>query len=218
MAYRDLAKKKATKAAYNAAYQAAHREERAAYDALRNAAHRDEKKAANAAYRMAHREEIAAHKAARRGQTAAVARAYCASHQLQRRASGSASFANQRAKRLGLTDRLTQADIVALWERQTVCVRCGTGRGVDHIIAFADGGANTPENIQTMCHPCNTAKDGEAKQLRARKAFCVRGHPQTADNLRLNQETGYTVCRPCAAERDQKHRRAHAGTPAIVEG
>ena len=50
-----------SKAAYNAAYRAAHREEKAAYQAAYDAAHREEK----AAYRAAHREEKAAYQAAR---------------------------------------------------------------------------------------------------------------------------------------------------------
>jgi 5-methylcytosine-specific restriction endonuclease McrA len=65
---------------------------------------------------------------------------------------------NQRAKKYGVPGRLTAADIRALWERQPTCVTCGVGRGVDHIRAMSRGGANVPDNLQTMCGPCNSRK------------------------------------------------------------
>jgi 5-methylcytosine-specific restriction endonuclease McrA len=34
----------------------------------------------------------------------------------------------------------------------------------DHIVATADGGLDTIENSQTMCFPCNFAKDSKARK------------------------------------------------------
>lgn len=77
-----------------------------------------------------------------------------------------ASKANGRARHHCVTGRLRGADVLALWSRQPVCVACDKGRGIDHIVAFADGGLNEPANLQTMCQPCNTTKEGAAKRAR----------------------------------------------------
>lgn len=66
--------------------------------------------------------------------------------------------ANQHAKKVGVSGRLTAGDIRDLWARQPACVSCGRGRGVDHIRAMSRGGTNTPDNIQTMCRSCNAKK------------------------------------------------------------
>lgn len=39
----------------------------------------------------------------------------------------------------------------------------------DHVVALADGGLDEMGNLQTMCTPCNEAKDSE-KQRRGRTA------------------------------------------------
>jgi hypothetical protein len=40
------------------------------------------------------------------------------------------------------------------------CVTCGTDERltIDHIVAVVNGGTNDPENLQTMCKPCNSRK------------------------------------------------------------
>lgn len=49
----------------------------------------------------------------------------------------------------------------AVYERdEFACVTCGTGNdlSLDHVIPWSRGGADTVENFQTMCRPCNSAK------------------------------------------------------------
>jgi len=38
------------------------------------------------------------------------------------------------------------------------CPVCGKGRGVDHVVEFWQGGANTPDNLQNLCRSCNAKK------------------------------------------------------------
>lgn len=40
------------------------------------------------------------------------------------------------------------------------CVKCGTTKKLtlDHIVPRSKGGSNKPDNLQTMCRPCNNAK------------------------------------------------------------
>lgn len=122
-----------------------------------------------------------------------------------------ASNANQRAKRLGLSGRLTTADIRALWERQPVCVGCGKGRGVDHVIDMRSaGGENVPANLQNLCFECNSAKEVVRKKS---APACVNGHELSGDNLYIVPGTGGRACRACTYARNIVQRRK-AGIPA----
>lgn len=41
------------------------------------------------------------------------------------------------------------------------CVQCGGTQGgleVDHIVRYADGGSNAPENLRTLCHDCHVSR------------------------------------------------------------
>jgi len=42
------------------------------------------------------------------------------------------------------------------------CVECGSGFDIqyDHVIPLALGGANTVQNLQILCAPCNQSKGG----------------------------------------------------------
>jgi hypothetical protein len=41
-----------------------------------------------------------------------------------------------------------------------VCLSCGTTEGlsIDHIIPWSKGGSDRPDNLQTLCLPCNSRK------------------------------------------------------------
>jgi 5-methylcytosine-specific restriction endonuclease McrA len=80
-------------------------------------------------------------------------------HPLRNDAIRAANNANLRARALGLA-RITAIDVEALWARQPACVDCGEGHGLDHILALADGGTNSPDNLQNLCHQCNRRKEG----------------------------------------------------------
>lgn len=86
-------------------------------------------------------------------------------HPEETAAGQAAHNANKRAKALGLPDRLSMRDVLDLWDRQPSCLGCGQGRGVDHVIRFADGGANTPANLQDLCRSCNSLKENAGRAL-----------------------------------------------------
>lgn len=143
---------------------------REAYNAAYRAAHHEELVAKEAAYNAAHREQRLAYNATRRQVSAAYMREWRLRNRLAAAALAAANFANVNASRRGLAGRLRVSDVLSLWGRQPVCVGCGRGRGLDHIVAVADGGPNTPDNIQTMCRPCNVRKEYAAKRVRAAHA------------------------------------------------
>jgi hypothetical protein len=57
--------------------------------------------------------------------------------------------------------RRKRMDVQALYERDDhKCVVCGTSEdlSLDHIFPKSRGGSHEPENLQTMCRPCNASK------------------------------------------------------------
>lgn len=49
----------------------------------------------------------------------------------------------------------------SIWERDNfTCQSCGSrsNLAVDHILAESKGGTLDPENLQTLCKPCNSRK------------------------------------------------------------
>lgn len=114
-----------------------------------------------------------------------------------------AASANRQSRRLGAVGRLSRADVAQLWARQPVCLNCGRGRGLDHIVPLARGGSNTPDNIQNLCLVCNQVKhvsdrapgqierppfDGDSEK-------CRRGHPRVT-SMRTSP-SGHRYCAPC---------------------
>lgn len=60
---------------------------------------------------------------------------------------------------------LTKEAREAVWERdEGKCVECGSKENLhyDHIIPFSKGGANTADNLQLLCAPCNLSKGNRA--------------------------------------------------------
>lgn len=87
----------------------------------------------------------------------------------RRRRKPSVEAAN-RAKRLAwmLAGDVTRADLIAIYERDRVCVYCGAAvvprftptdpRGFDHTVSRANGGRHTPDNLRVCCRTCNELK------------------------------------------------------------
>lgn len=50
------------------------------------------------------------------------------------------------------------------------CVVCGVSKDLtlDHVLALANGGTNDEDNLQTMCHSCNSKKGVKLWQLEGR--------------------------------------------------
>ena len=58
-------------------------------------------------------------------------------------------------------ERIPEEVRLFVWSRDDGrCVRCGAEEDLqfDHVIPFARGGGNAPENIQILCGACNRAK------------------------------------------------------------
>lgn len=91
-----------------------------------------------------------------------------------------AKSANARARALGITGRLTAADIrSSLIQQGGKCFYCGCqllpGQwDVDHVVPFARGGSNEPGNTVTACSSCNSAKSA-GRPLSHVSRLCARG-------------------------------------------
>jgi len=72
-----------------------------------------------------------------------------------------AALAGESAERR--REPIPRAVRLAVFERDGGrCVECGSGFDIqyDHVIPLALGGANTVQNLQILCAPCNQAKGG----------------------------------------------------------
>lgn len=79
---------------------------------------------------------------------------------------------NTRARRLGAIGIVTEQGWRAILEEHAyVCASCGEQRKleIDHITPLKLGGANTMENIQPLCHACNTRKKQQLTDYRKSK-------------------------------------------------
>ena len=67
---------------------------------------------------------------------------------------------NRRARCLGLTEQVTEADLQAIIDRDVLCQVCGTNRRLtfDHIQPLARGGRHHLSNLQLLCLSCNCRK------------------------------------------------------------
>lgn len=132
------------------------------------------------------------------------------------RAADRASKANAQAVHFGLPGRIYAADVIDLWNRHPVCVWCGVGRGVDHIVAMTDGGPNDPSNIQNLCEPCNRRKGSIRNGRFVRLTHCRRGHELTPENT-YTSGPGRRRCGPCDLRRQLARRRAQGIGPRLSE-
>jgi 5-methylcytosine-specific restriction endonuclease McrA len=84
-------------------------------------------------------------------------RRWRANHPLASQVSGN----NTRSKREGATGVITEQEWIAILEKyEHKCAACGEQRKleIEHITPIKLGGANAIENIQPLCHRCNTRK------------------------------------------------------------
>ena len=119
------------------------------------------------------------------------------------RAAAAATSANKQARLLGAVGTLSAEDVRLVWDRQPLCLNCDEGQGLDHIVAMARGGTNTPDNIQNLCLICNQAKHTRdlapgriiRPPLQGDAERCRRGHLR-ATSMRT-VPSGHRYCRPC---------------------
>jgi 5-methylcytosine-specific restriction endonuclease McrA len=128
-------------------HYSAHREERAQYDRERRLADPATAAARVRAWRERHPDRLAEHR-----------RAWGIAEPLRALAARTAVTANRRARMRGAEGRIGYRIVLNLWQRQPVCVDCGEGRGLDHVIPLSRGGANTPDNLANRCRHCNNRK------------------------------------------------------------
>lgn len=120
-------------------------------------------------------------------------------------ARSAAQSANARARALGIAGRLTAEDVLALWEINPACVECGDGRGVDHVSPLSAGGANSPANLQNLCHSCNSRKASAERVARRRPA---------TDPARVDADSGVTLSSP---QRPSSADPTSTPQPAVLE-
>lgn len=135
---------------------------RLAYDRARYAADRERGRAKAKAWRDANLERARireqAWKTQNRAKMASYRRDWMAEVPTRAKAVHAAISANRRAELYGADGHVSYENVLDLWRRQPVCVACGNGLGLDHVIPLSKGGMNTTGNLQTLCKPCNSAK------------------------------------------------------------
>lgn len=64
----------------------------------------------------------------------------------------------RRARKANAT--IGPVDETAIYERDKVCVYCGSGEDltIDHVVALASGGAHCQDNLVVACKHCNSSK------------------------------------------------------------
>jgi 5-methylcytosine-specific restriction endonuclease McrA len=89
---------------------------------------------------------------------------YKKAHPLQTAMSNRALYSNQKAKRLGIQGKLTQNELIELFERlKWKCAYCNKQLDfktvtVDHKTPFSRGGLNIIANVAPCCEACNKSK------------------------------------------------------------
>lgn len=127
---------------------------------------------------------------------------------LQRRLIRLAIEMNKKALRVGVMGRVTAAELAQIiLDSEGVCNYCGVDLpdmegSFDHVIPYAEGGRNLPENIVRACVTCNRMKAtmsvAELKEYAALRVTCICGtvfRPRWAD---WKRGYGKTCSRACA--------------------
>lgn len=120
------------------------------------------------AYYRANRESInkakrAAYPHNREAEIAKV-KAWQTANPLAFRMGQKAQGANRRAKALGMEERITRADVMAVFEQAGWnCAACGhrlnLSGNLDHVVPMGLGGRNHRSNLQPLCEsPCHDTK------------------------------------------------------------
>lgn len=76
---------------------------------------------------------------------------------------------NNRARKMGDPNRITLADVEAMWATYgRACLRCESPDKptIDHVTPVSKGGLNTPDNIQPLCAECNNWKHNKTIDYR----------------------------------------------------
>lgn len=134
-----------------------------------------------------HRVEAAARKRAkyRENPQAQIAKAqkWQKNNPLRHALGAKAQGANRRAKKLGITERITRQEVLSVFSRcDWLCQACHAevdlSGHLDHVQAMALGGSNTKDNLQVLCETCHYGKSSrERNELKARKALSVSSKP-----------------------------------------
>jgi len=88
---------------------------------------------------------------------------------VHKQALNAARFANKRAKEYGINRKISVHAVLAVWERDKACLKCGGGLGLDHVVPLSRGGLNILENLQTLCSKCNSSKMQKIRDYRERQ-------------------------------------------------
>ena len=87
----------------------------------------------------------------------------------------SAALANKTARRFGFTERITAAQLKALYKHfGNRCLCCGSRRRrltPDHVMPLCKGGRNHTSNLQPLCRPCNVRKNQKCTDYRNRRTL-----------------------------------------------
>ena len=151
---------------------------------------------------------------------AMLARYYADPKVKQRRATLMRGYTKDLTKRVRYHARwMTRRAIVAGRLVRQPCEVCRAAKTDAHHPDYMK-----PLNVVWLCRPCHRIRHTPVvntvglKPLHIRKTHCLKGHPYSGANLRLNNK-GWQVCRTCRSEENQKqYKRRKATAEAALKG